>query len=81
MAVNSSRSMIADLHEGITDNSYIHLTPNRGNVENPPLERMTWNIYGQAEKHEDPPFIESHVRRAVLPKERRSSAQDSDLRF
>ena len=81
MAVNDSRSMIADLHEGITDNSYMHLTPDRGNVENPPLERMTWPTYAQVEKHEDPPFIESHVRRAVLPKERRSANQDSDLRF
>ena len=81
MAVNSERSMIADLHQGITDNSYMQLCPGRGCVENPPLERLSWPTYAQVEKHEDPPFIESHVRRAQLPRERRATDQDSDLRY
>lgn len=77
MAVNDSRSMIAELHQGLIDNTYIQLTPNRGgNVENPPVARMTWPIYGQAEQHEDPPFIESHLRRSVLPRETRTGDQD-----
>ena len=76
MAVNDSRSMIGDFHQGVIDESYIQLAPDRGNVENPPLARMTWPTYAQAERHEDPPFIEAHVRRTVLPRERRSGDQD-----
>jgi hypothetical protein len=83
MAVNSERSMLADFHQGVVDNTYIHLVPNRGNVENPPYDRMTWPIYGQAEKHVDPPFIEAHLARSVLPREARNGDQDpsGDLRY
>lgn len=70
MAVNDSRSMIADFTQGTIDNTYQMLCPNRGNVENPPLERLSWPIYAQAEEHEDPPFTEAHMRRLPLPRER-----------
>jgi hypothetical protein len=83
MAVNDERSMVADFHQGVIDNTYIRLYPNRGNVEIPPYERMTWPTYAQAEKHIDPPFIEAHIDRAQLPRERRSGDQDpsSDPRY
>ena len=76
MAVNDSRSMVGDFHQGVIDNSYQDLTPNRGNVEIPPYERMTWPTFGQVERHEDPPFIEAHISRLALPRERRNGDQD-----
>lgn len=76
MAVNDNRSMLGDFHQGVIDNTYIQLNPDRGNVENPPYERMSWPTYGQAERHEDPPFLEGHARRLPLPREARSSDQD-----
>lgn len=73
MAVNDSRSMTTDFYQGTIDNTYIQLCPDRGNVENPPFARMTWPTYAQAELHEDPPFLEGHVRRALHPKEIKTS--------
>lgn len=82
MAVNDSRSMISELHLGAVDRTFIQLTPNRGVVENPPVARMSWPTYAQCERHVDPPFIEAHARRSILPKERRSGDQDfGDLRY
>jgi hypothetical protein len=83
MAVNSSRSMVSDFHQGVIDNTYMQLTPDRGNVDNPPFERMTWPTYRQVERHEDPPFIEAHMDRAAFPRERRNGDQDpsGDPRF
>ena len=83
MAVNDSRSMIADFHQGVIDNTYMALVPNRGNVEIPPRDRMTWPTYLQAEKHVDPPFLEAHLGRALLPREARNGDQDpsGDLRY
>lgn len=77
MAVNQSRSMNDDFYQGGIDSTYMQLTPDRGNVENPPFARMTWPTYRQVEEHEDPPFVEAHVRRSVLPREAR--ANDSDF--
>lgn len=76
MAVNDSRSMIADFHQGTIDQTYMQLTPSRGNVEMPPFERMTWPTYAQVERHIDPPFIEAHMSRAHLPREARNGDQD-----
>jgi hypothetical protein len=82
MAVNNSRSMNAEFHQGHIDRSYIQLTPDRGNVEHPPVERLLWPTYGQAELHAESPFIEAHIVRANLPVEylTGSSHGDSDLR-
>ena len=81
MAVNDSRSMIADFHQGVIDNTYMQLCPNKGNVENPPLARMDWPTYAQVEQHEDPPFIEAHMRRMPLPKERRGAETLGESRY
>jgi hypothetical protein len=69
MAVNDSRSMNEDFEQGIIDNTYIQLTPGRVNVEVPPLERMDWPTYGQAEKHQESPFFESQIRKSTHPHE------------
>ena len=64
---NQTRSEGAEFAQGCVDSTYIQLTPDRGNVENPPVERMDWPTYGQAERHIDHPFLEAHMRRAALP--------------
>lgn len=82
MTVNNSRSMNAEFHQGHIDRSYIQLTPDRGAVEHPPIERLSWPTYAHAELHQESPFIEAHISRAGLPVEykTRSSHGDSDLR-
>jgi len=41
------------------DNSYIHIAPNRGGIiEHPPVERLTWPTYAQAERHREDPSVE-----------------------
>lgn len=69
MAKNQTRSEGAEFAQGVVDSTYIQLCPNRGNVENPPVERMDWPEYAQAERHIDHPFLEAHMRRAPLPRE------------
>ena len=81
MAVNDSRSMIADFHQGVIDKTYMQLCPDRGNIENPPLARMEWPTYDQVEQHEDPPFIEAHMRRVMLPRERRGAEELGEPRY
>ena len=57
MAVNQTRNMTAELHQGIEENSYMQLTPNRGGViEHVPYDRLTWPTYAQALKHANDPF-------------------------
>lgn len=74
MAVNQERSMSAEFHQGVIDESYITITPDRGGVVlTPPVERLTWPTYGQAEKHIDHPFVENVVSRAHLPRERKTA--------
>jgi hypothetical protein len=81
MAVNNSRSMNAEFSQGHIDRSYIQLTPNRGVVEHPPVERLSWPTYRQAELHAESPFIEAHISRAGLPVEYTTRGPgDSDLR-
>lgn len=65
MAVNNSESMNMAFVQGTIDNTYIQLTPNRKNVENPPTDRLTWPTYGSAERHYDPPFLEAHIQHAL----------------
>lgn len=81
MAVNDSRSMIADFTQGQIDSTYMQLCPNRGNIENPPLERLDWPLYTQVEEHEDPPFTEAHLRRLPLPRERRGAEALGEERY
>jgi hypothetical protein len=82
MAVNDSQSMNAEFAQGTIDRTYIQLTPNRCNVENPPVERLTWPAYRQVEQHRDFPFGEASIRRSILPMEyKTSSARNSDPRY
>lgn len=56
MAVNRSRSMTAELHLGIAENSYMRLDPNRGGVvEHSNTERLAWPTYAQVERHHHEP--------------------------
>ncbi len=50
--------MRAELEQGIVDNTYIRLHPNRGGeVENNDSERLTWPTYTQAEQHRVIPTV------------------------
>ena len=69
MAKNQSESMNAEFAQGTVDSTYIQLTPDRKNVENPPVDRYTWPTYAQVDRHIDPPFLEAHVRQAFHPVE------------
>jgi hypothetical protein len=80
MAVNDSRSMTADLHQGVVDSSYMQLTPNRANPENPPIERLTWPRYQNVERWCDSAFWEAKVRDSMRPIERKAS-YGTDSRF
>ena len=80
MAVNDAESMNAAFVQGTVDRTYIQLTPDRKNVENPPIERLRWPTYGQAEKHIDPPHLEAHLQHAMRPIERKT-ANTGDPRF
>lgn len=69
MAVNDSRSMNADFHQGVIDNSYIQLTPDRGAVEHLPTERLSWPQYRSAEQHADNSHVEGVISHAQRPRE------------
>jgi len=71
MAANDSESMNMAFAQGTIDSTYIQLTPDRKNVENPPIERLTWPTYRQAEAHLDPPHLEAHLQHALRPVERK----------
>jgi hypothetical protein len=71
MAVNQFESMNVNFAQGTVDSTYIQLTPDRKNVENVPVDRLTWPTYGQAERHIDPPFLEAHLQHALRPVERK----------
>jgi hypothetical protein len=58
MAVNRSRDVAFEFHEGITDNTYMQLCPNRVAVENPPVDRLTWPTYAQVERHREDPAVD-----------------------
>lgn len=53
MAVNTSRNMREELEQGLRDGKYIHLSPDWGVNTNPPLDRMSWPTYRQAERHDE----------------------------
>lgn len=75
MAKNQTRHMDGEFHQGVVDRTYIQLCPDRGVVENPPLERLAWPTYGMAETLIDHPFMEAAIRRAPLPVEYRGPAR------
>ena len=81
MAVNESRSMNADFHQGVIDRTYIQLNPDRGGVISvAPTERLAWPTYTNAEQLVDHPFVESMAHRLPLPRERKT-ADSGDIRF
>jgi hypothetical protein len=57
MAVNNSRNMVDELHQGVVDGSYMHVAPDWGGsgVE-PRWERLAWPTYQQVESHPEDPF-------------------------
>ena len=65
MAANSFESMNMEFAQGTVDSTYIQLTPDRKNVENPPIERLAWPTYRNAEAHIDPPHLEAHPARSA----------------
>lgn len=80
MAVNNFRSMNLDFSEGSVDRTYIQLTPNRANVEHPPLDRYAWPQYTNCGLWPSDPFIEAHISRMPLPREIKTTG-DGDSRF
>jgi hypothetical protein len=81
MAVNESRSMNGEFHQGIVDRTYIQLDPERGGVISvTQTERLTWPTYRQAEQHIDHAFWEVIADRGTLPRERKT-ADSGDTRF
>ena len=81
MAVNDRESMNVEFAQGSVDRTYIQLTPDRKNVENPPVERLAWPTYRQAENHVDPPFLEAHLQHALRPVERKVRQGVDETRF
>lgn len=61
MAVNASRSMNAELEQGVVDGRYIQLHPQWQNAANPPTERMSWPTYQQAERHRESTMLPVHA--------------------
>lgn len=53
MAVNVSRSMKAELEQGLRDGKYMHLSPDSCCVANPPVERLSWPTYARVERHDE----------------------------
>lgn len=81
MAVNDSRSMNADFEQGMIDNTYIQLAPNRQSVEIMPVERMEWPNYIQAERHDESPFFEADIRKSTHPHEVKTTYGGGDPRY
>ena len=55
------RSLVDELREGVCDNTYIKIVPNRCEIENFPVERYTWPYFAAADIGRDYPFRESHA--------------------
>ena len=81
MAVNDERSMNADFRQGVVDRSYIQLTPDRGGVENPPSDRMSWPTYRAAEQHADDSHLEAEFVQSQRPSEQWRGDGVGDRRF
>lgn len=76
MAVNTSRSMIAELQEGVTDGRYMKLAPN-WNTEStaPQFERLDWPGYARVGRNEVGVewLIDSPARSAVTEAQHRNA--------
>lgn len=76
MAVNTSRSMTAELNEGVTDGRYMKLAPN-WNTEStaPQYERLDWPGYGRVERGEVSAgwLVDSRERSAVADAKQRAA--------
>lgn len=82
MGVVQNRSMLADFSQGIVDSSYIMLMPDRGGIiDAPPIERLTWPQYRQAELHRDDSMIEAMMAHLPRPVERLTHADNGDQRL
>lgn len=83
MAVNDTRSMNAEFSQGGVDNTYIQLTPNRGCVENPPLERIGQPQFRNVDRWIDHSHIEASFQHSLRPVEYKTgaAAAASDPRF
>jgi hypothetical protein len=77
---NQSRSMQADFSQGIVDNSYITIAPDRGGEFHAPIDRLTWPTYAQAELHRDDSMIEAMMAHLPRPVERLTRADNGDPR-
>lgn len=55
------RSLNDELQQGVCDNSYISITPNRGEVENPPVDRYSWPYFAAVDLGRDDPFREARM--------------------
>ena len=77
MAVNTSRSMTAELQEGVTDGRYMKLAPN-WNTEStaPQFERLDWPGYARVGRNEVGAewLIDSRDRAAVHSHKARNAA-------
>jgi hypothetical protein len=67
MAVNVSRSMNAELEQGLRDGKYMHLSPDWGVNSNPPIERMSWPTYKRVEQHTECDCYEEITPREAAP--------------
>lgn len=60
MAVNNSRNMVDELHQGVIDGSYMQILPDWGGTGvQPEWERMSWPTYQRVEQHRSCAF-DSH---------------------
>lgn len=77
MAVNESRSMTAELQQGIIDGTYMQMAPNWSTEANPPTERMDWPTYGQVERHTHSNVQQvPHVTNEIISQARDRAAMD-----
>lgn len=82
MGVVQNRSMLEDFSQGIVDRSYIQLMPDRGGIiENPPIDRLAWPTYANAERFRDDSMIEAMMAHLPRPVERLTHADNGDPRL
>lgn len=79
---NQSRSMQSEFSQGIVDNSYITIMPDRGGqIEHVPIDRLSWPTYAQAELHRDDSMIEAMMEHLPRPVERLTRGDNGDPRL
>lgn len=68
MAVNTNRNMNAELEQGAKDGRYIMLMPDWSTNTQPPVERLSWPTYAQADRHQDCECVYPITPREPAPK-------------